>query len=442
MRGQLDPALLDDRIEQLGAPLDRRRPVLAALSVAITALLVIGMFAAVRDEADALGADQAAVSVAGEALVRRAGENEVRSLADGATVSSGDEVEVVDGTVVLSLTDGTTLEGRATDDEGPAELRFGRVPSLQRGEFLVVAPAGYVVEAAGTMIELDDAGPSAARLRATLQVEVATYEGLVHVDSAGRTRDVPALRQLMVSSLGRPASAPDPLEYESDDPWDRRYLGEAIDLGQRLDAFERAATDAVPPATVAGPAAPATYRLLLPALAAQPDFFPQLLDPADDAGEVLVGAAIAVRSDGSTFASRWEDTFAFRDAGAEWGLVALDQGADLDAVVGDVEAAIAIATAPIEELALPPVPPSTVPTDVPAPPSADPGDRPATVPATPPAPPPVGPAPPTPSPPAPAPTPTVLPPVALPLPDPVLEPNLLGNLIEPVDDLPGILLGG
>ncbi|MEJ7846396.1 MAG: hypothetical protein WKF93_12205, partial [Acidimicrobiales bacterium] len=154
MRGQLDPALLDDRIEQLGAPLDRRRPVLAALSVAITLLLVVGVFAAVRDQADALGADQAAVSVAGEALVRRAGDDEVRSLADGATVSSGDEVEVVDGTVVLSLTDGTTLEGRATDDEGPAELRFGRVPSLLQGEFLVVAPAGYVVEAAGTMIEL------------------------------------------------------------------------------------------------------------------------------------------------------------------------------------------------------------------------------------------------------------------------------------------------
>lgn len=437
MRGRLDPTQLDDRIEQLSAPLDRRRPVLAALAVAITALLVIGLFAAVRNEADALGADEAAVSVAGEAVVRRAGDDEVRRLADGETVSSGDEIEVVEGTVVLSLTDGTTLEGRATTSERPTELRFGPVPSLQRGDLLVVAPAGYIVEAAGTMIELDGAGPSAARLRATLQVEVATYEGLVHVDSAGRTRDVPALRQLTISSLGRPASTPDPLAYETDDPWDRRYLGEAIDLGRRLDAFERAVTVAVPPATAA---LPATYRQLLPALNAQPDFLPQQLDPSHDAGEVLVGAAIVVRSEGGSFASRWEDVFAFRDAGAEWGLVALDQGADLDALVSDVETAIAIATAPVEELALPPpgpLPPPPAANDEPAPPPPDLGDDPATVPVTPPPPPPG-----TPGPVPPGPAPTLLPPVAVPLPDPVLEPNLLGNLIEPVDDLLGILLGG
>lgn len=437
MRGRLDPAQLDDRIEQLGAPLDRRRPVLAALSVAITLLLVVGLFAAVREEADALGADEAAVSVAGEALVRRAGANEVRRLADGATVSSGDEIEVVDGTVVLTLTDGTTLEGRATTGERrPTELRFGAVPSLQRGQLLVVAPAGYVVQAAGTVIELDDAGPSAARLTATLQVEVAAYEGLVHVDSAGRTREVPALRQLTVSSLGRPASTPDPLRYEADDPWDRRFLGAAIDLGRRLDAFERAATAAVPPATAAAP----TYRRLLPDLNAQPEFLPELLDSARDVGEVLVGAAIVIRGEGGSFASRWEDTFAFRDAGAEWGLVALDQGADFGAVVSDIEAAIAIATAPLEELAVPPPPPLVPP--VPPGPNGDAVPPPAAIdvdpgPVAPP--PPVGPAPTTP---APAPAPTLLPPVGVPLPPPTPETNLLGNLIEPVDNLIGILLGG
>lgn len=441
MRGRLDPAQLDDRIEQLGAPLDRRRPVLAALSVAITLLLVVGLFAAVRDGADVRDADEASVSVAGEVLVRRAGDGEVRRLADGSTVSSGDEIEVVDGTVVLSLADGTTLEGRAATNTPPTELRFGSAPSLQRGELLVAAPAGYVVEAAGTMIALDDDEPSVARLRATLQVEVAAYQGLLHVDSAGRTRDVPTLRQLTVSSLGRPASTPEPLGYESDDPWDRRYLGAAIDLGQRLASFERAVTAVVPPATAA---APETYRRLLPSLNAQPDFGPRLLGSARPAGEVLVGAAIAARSQAGSFAARWEDTFAFRDARAEWGLVALDQGADFDAVVGDIEAAIAIATAPLVELALPPppvpLPQPPGPVDEPAPTPADNGvsdDSPA---ATAPPPPPEVPVAPTTPPPVPAPT--VLPPVAVPLPPLALPPNLLGNLIEPVDDLIGVVLGG
>ena len=47
-------------------------------------------------------------------------------------------------------------------------------------------------------------------------------------DSAGQVRDVPALRTLEVSALGRPPMVPAPLQIDEGDSWDRRFLAEAI----------------------------------------------------------------------------------------------------------------------------------------------------------------------------------------------------------------------
>lgn len=441
MKDRLDPALLDLRIAQLGAPLDRRRPVLAALSTAITIVLLVGAFTVVREQVEPIAAGEATASVSGETLVRRAGASESQALRDGSTIGSGDEIEVLSGTTVLRLADGTTIEGRAFGDR-ETFLEFGAVPVLRGGEVLVEAPVGYTVEAAGTMIELDGAAPAVASVLSTLQVTVTTYDGLAVVDSAGQRRDVPALRQLTVSSLGRPATEVDPLQYDTADPWDLRYLGEAIDTGRRLDAFDRAATAVIPPAIAADPA---TYRALLPALVDEPAFT-VLLETGRSAGEVVVGAAIAARAEGRTFGERWNATFRFRDDGAEWGLVALDQGADPVLVLDDVEAAIAIATAPPVELAVTSEPgPVPAPVEVPPPPPpADPDGHlhPETVEPAPIAPPP-------------GPGTTPAPPVSPLLPDaplltpgggptlsPTPAPSILGSLLEPVNDLLGALLDG
>ena len=52
----------------------------------------------------------------------------------------------------------------------------------------------------------------------------------------------------------------------------------------------------------------------------------RLVDPDRPAGDVLVGATISGLDRGGSYADRWRAAFRFRDAGATWGLVAMDRG--------------------------------------------------------------------------------------------------------------------
>jgi hypothetical protein len=174
-------------------------------------------------------------------------------------------------------------------------------------------------------------------------VLTGVYRGAVLVESAGQRRPVRALRQIGIGSLGRPAANPDPLVYDNADRWDLRYLGTAIDLGARLDGYSRsytANTGAAEGRTVAG------YELVLPKLVAEPEFDADDLATPRDPGEILVGAAIAVSARTGSFQERWDSVFGFRDEGAAWGLVALDQAVDDAPVLADVEQALSIASRP------------------------------------------------------------------------------------------------
>src|SRR5579864_265941 len=161
----------------------------------------------------------------------------------------------------------------------------------------------------------------AAHLTRALGVTAASYAGDMDVTSAGRDLTVPALRQAGVPGPGLLPATPTPLDYHADNPWDRRYLGDAIDLGDELQARSDGFTAQL--ASGEGHTA-GFYRQLLPALANQPDFTQALLDPNQAPGETLVGAAIAVQGHADSFLDRWRAAFGFRDQGARWGLVALD----------------------------------------------------------------------------------------------------------------------
>jgi hypothetical protein len=79
---------------------------------------------------------------------------------------------------------------------------------------------------------------------------------------------------------------------------------------------------------------------VLPGLSDEPEFTVNLLAPGRPAGETLVGAALADLGDRGTFGERWRSVFGFRDAGAAWGLVALDQGVDRAPLLGAITQAV------------------------------------------------------------------------------------------------------
>src|SRR3546814_8607354 len=134
------------------------------------------------------------------------------------------------------------------------------VPVLEAGDLLVAAPEEATIEAAGSAISVRS---GSAKVSRRLGFGVAAYDAAVHIDSAGQEREVPALRQMQVPALGRPPRAARPLDYDGQDPWDRRFLGTAIDLGRRLEAMADGYTANLP---VEEASDPGFFARVLPSL--------------------------------------------------------------------------------------------------------------------------------------------------------------------------------
>ena len=261
----------------------------------------------------------------------------------GGLLHSGDRVRVRSpgGRAVLTLDGGRVLELR-----GGSAVRVAATPHLLAGDLLAEATVRPLdVSAASAAVRLGR--ETAARLSSRLSADAAVYRGRLRMTSAGRGLSVPALRQATVAGPGLVPDQPVPLRYRASDAWDRRSLGDAIDLGRDLDARSQGITSQLGPGQgrTAG-----FYQLVLPGLDSQPGFTQALLDgtTADlTTGERLVGAVIATEGRRGSFARRWAAVFAFRTAGAEWGLVALDQGVtSAGSLVGTLDQALGRLTAP------------------------------------------------------------------------------------------------
>jgi hypothetical protein len=332
-----------------------RRPF--ALAGIALALLPI---AACSDDGPKEG--EARFELDGRASLERQGGDEV-TLTDDERVRVGDRISMEEGDGVLHLPGGTTLELRAgRDDADDTVVVMGPKPVLAAGDLLAITEDEVVIDVADTDVTVTD---GAARLSRGVGLTAGSYTAGLHLDSAGATRDVAALRQLSVATLGQPPTSSTPLVIDSADPWDRRFLGSAIDLGQRLEAVSNGFTANLRDGqggTVA------FFSGVLPDLAGQAEFTSRLLDGDRPAGETLIGAAIAAIGQRGTFTERWQSVFSFRDAGADWGLVATDQGVDgarlIEAVNGAVD------KAPLDTATTRPVGPAPTPLpSVPTPPS-------------------------------------------------------------------------
>lgn len=275
------------------------------------------------------------IDVDGQAEISRPGEDR-REITGSADLRSGDRVRMLQGSAVIRLRDDRRLELRqGTDVEmqvvgDSKEVR----PVLIGGDLLVVsdgAPLAVDVDGADVAVQGD------ARVSRGVVLLVAAYEGTAQLRSEGSTLTVPALRQAALPATGQFPTRAAPLEYLPTDGWDQRYLSDAIELSNQLDARSLGFTAQL--VSTEGRSV-AYFRDLFPELAAEPAFTAALLNPARPPGETLVGAAIALKGTRGSFADRWGAVFGFRDERAAWGLVALDQGVSRVPILQMIEAAV------------------------------------------------------------------------------------------------------
>lgn len=310
----------------------RRRPS-RALVLGVAVAVAVVPIAACSDDGPAEG--EATLDVAGRAVIVRQGGEEETVTDDDVDLRVGDAVTLTDGTGRLDLGNGTHLELRAGAGEDPdSELVMGPIPTLESGDVLATTDEELALTVDGTRVRIVAGSARASR---TSGLEVAAYDADIELDSAGQERSVPALREMQVPAVGHPPDAARPFEYDASDPWDRRFLGEAIDLGQRLQALSDGYTQNLPATT---PRTPAFFEEVLPGLVDDIDFGAGLVDAQRPVGDTLVGAAIVDLGRRGAFLDRWRSVFRFRDEGAAWGLVALDQGVDGSPLLGAVTRAV------------------------------------------------------------------------------------------------------
>jgi hypothetical protein len=299
--------------------------------------LALGLVAISCGGDDGPDVDQARLEVDGSATVATAdGATEV--VTDGVTLEFGDVVVVDEGTATLELAAGQRYELRAGDVD--SEVEIGAPPTLLAGDALLAA--GFPV--AMTYETTTVSAQGAVKLRAGVPAAHA-YAGRARISGAGDLEELKGLRQVVLT----PSATPEPLEYDANDPWDREHLGDAIAFGRRLEALARGISGDLAGGTTRSAG---YYESAIPALADEREFAADLVGDRPP-GETLVGASIAVQGRIGTFRERWEAVFAFRDAGAAWGLVALDQGVSSAPVLDTIELAIADAPTSADPVAPP-----------------------------------------------------------------------------------------
>ena len=290
------------------------------------------------------GGSSARLTVEGRATVS-SGDDSPRTVEGSRSLGAGDRVKVDSGVASirlsgdrrLELREGSEVELLRSDDPASGEGGDGAKlqPSLLAGDLLVRASQDDVAVTAADP-EVSVRG-GAARMSRGAAVSVASYTAGVRVSSTGRSMDVPPLRQVSLPAAGLLPGRPSPLIYQGTDPWDQRFLGDAIDLGSQLVSRSRGFTAQLGPNEGR---TPGFYRQILPALENEPQFDDASIDPERSPGETLVGLAITVQGTRQSFADRLRAVFAFHDEGAAWGLVAMDQGVSRAPLLAGVDEAI------------------------------------------------------------------------------------------------------
>ena len=306
-----------------------RRPV-----TAVVAILTLGV-ALAGCSSESAPPPAGRLVVDGQAEVLHPGEDR-REVTGSRNLDAGDRVRIRQGTAVIELRDDRRFELRQGSDLEllPREATKDILPTLVAGDLLIVSDSRPMVVSANGA-ELSVHGD--ARVSRGVSLLVATYEGTSRLTAGDSTITVPALRQASLPPTGTFPTTVSPLEYSNADGWDQRYLSGAMDLSNQLKGRSDGFSSQLAPTEGRSVN---YFRELFPRLAAEPAFTAALLNPARTPGDTLVGAAITLEGTGGTFAERWSAVFTFRDQGAEWGLVAMDQGVARVPLLSAIDAAI------------------------------------------------------------------------------------------------------
>lgn len=263
-----------------------------------------------------------------------------------AGVRAGDRiVQSRDGIAELYLAAGRLFEIAGADLRVVSPTKV----TLDRGNALASLAARASVD--GREIEISSA-KGAFRVDRSLATRVGVYEGQARVESDGEELSVPRLRQATIAG-GVVPRAPKPLRIDAGDPWDRRFLQEALDLDVRLTGFGRGLEAQL--GTGSGVA-----------------FFARILPVGGDLGflvpfvglrrsDVLIALALSLEAAKSpeSVSGRFTQIYALWSDGATWGLIAYELGVGQPSVFARLLDAVRLAGVTIG--AGPVVPPRTSP---------------------------------------------------------------------------------
>jgi hypothetical protein len=313
-----------------------------------------------------------------------------------ALLRAGDSIVVEHGVATVKTASGS-LVARAGSviaiTEGAPKIKSGDV--LVQGKQFAIAMRSATADVTGT-----------ARVRQGLTLELGMYRGGAVVRTMTEMLGVPRLRRAIVAGAGGPAAVQIvPLVLDATDKWDRKFLGDALELDVVLTARSRGLT-----MQVAGGGNTVLDRVLAT---------PQWKDALTVLGNTPIGE-IVVAAELARAAKLPKDAvaaaLALRSEGASWGLIALDQGVhSIPQTFDGLDGVVVPSVAPAQFVpTAPSVPTVTVPT------AGTSGTK--SVPTT-------------------IPTGTNHPVVTVPPAAPVEPANPVAGLVETLDDLLGGLLG-
>ena len=282
-------------------------------------------------------------------------------LASGRRLAPGDVVEVgAGGEIEVARGADSSVAVRPARDVN-AEITVGSVSELDvaAGEVLVTsapaAPIGLTSEGVSAR------GDGVYRFDRALSIRIGVYEGSAVVATPSGELRVPEYRQSVIAGRVLPRS-PEPLRVRTGDAWDARFLSEVIDLDRRLSAqrrgyqaeFGRRMRTLNPLREIAGD--DRRLRFLRSELGDR------------TSGDLMIALVIGLLVEdetGSNLSMILSRIFGLFDAGASWGLIAVDEGIESRALTDGIVRAIALRTGDVE--------PGTDVTPPPASPSPSPG---------------------------------------------------------------------
>lgn len=377
----------------------RRIPTAAAAAAALLALALAGC-----GRAEAGGVLRAA-EVEGAVEVQAAGEAGWRPLKPGAVVGPGSQVRAAAAALV-----------RLAGGKDAVEVTGGRLRVASASRLVLLEGRALVQAADGSMTIGDEPASTVATIakgivRFDLGSRIAVYAGEAGVEAV-RSYRVPLLRELALAT-GDPELRPLRLVADGQDRWDKRYLGDAIELERQIDVVGRS-LEQIYGAQVRDPlfyekrVKPASAVAFLRSGPLSLSALLSEVAPIDVLTAVVMGLRVAGSAD--KLAESFRNLLALFDAGASWGVIAAELGLPSAEVVAGLEQALTPGAPP--QTVAPPRPrgrrtitPTSPPTRPPGPTSSP---RPSTSPT--PSPPPTSPSPsPTPTSPSPTPSPTCSP---------------------------------